>query len=832
MISFSSTAWLIPAAIVLIAGIVAVVIASRRGHAPQRIRMLAGALKVFGLALLAICLIEPVWSGVQPKPHSNLFLTLVDNSASQTSGEQSTTPTIAEQIADVVDDDPRPESWQKRLQQDFELHRFAFDRRLKHVSEYSELTWNGESSALKSALADIGQRYESRPLGGILLLTDGQTTDLTPGELDELLHQVGDVPIYPVRFDAPEAMLDLAIGKVSVSQTPFEDAPVSIQCDVAVSGLADAMKKYDGDLLAVCHLVNEDGETVESEKLPVTDASSTLPFRFQFRPIATGLNSYALQVELQAFEGMDESVLTETTVANNSRVIQIDRGSDNQRVLYVSGRPNWEFKFLRRALADDQQVDLVGMIRVAKREAKFDFRGRDGQSSNSFFRGFKNDTDEETERYDEPVIVRLNTKDANELRGGFPKKADELFAYDAIILDDIEAEFFTHDQLALLEQFVSERGGGLLMLGGTESFTNGEYKRTPVADALPVYLDKATVPIDDLGVSLDLTREGWLQPWIRLRPNEDAEKQRLADMPLFKTLNPVKGIKPGASVLATVTDTNGDRWPALVTQKYGHGRVGAMLIGDLWRWQLQRTEDNPDDLAKTWRQTVRWLVADVPKRVNVRSEPAPDIAPEAVRVHVRVTDDEFQPLENSQVLIKVNGPITSESFVRAAAADSADNEAEAGDGSEATGTQPDVALADGDETEIVLDAESSLDEPGVYSAVFVPKESGAWTFSAEAVTGDGDKLPAAESGWVYQPAVEEFQSAGINESLLVALAEQSGGEIIEADELDDFVAELQSRPQPVMEAWTMPLWDQPLVFLIVLCCLMGEWGLRRSKGLP
>jgi len=80
--------------------------------------------------------------------------------------------------------------------------------------------------------------------------------------------------------------------------------------------------------------------------------------------------------------------------------------------------------------------------------------------------------------------------------------------------------------------------------------------------------------------------------------------------------------------------------------------------------------------------------------------------------------------------------------------------------------------------------------------------------------------------------VEEFQRPGINDALLTKLAEQTGGEMVDAEDLDDFVSKLQSKPMPVVEAWTMPLWDQPLVFLIVLCSLIGEWGLRRANGLP
>jgi hypothetical protein len=79
---------------------------------------------------------------------------------------------------------------------------------------------------------------------------------------------------------------------------------------------------------------------------------------------------------------------------------------------------------------------------VAKREPKFDFRGRAGETSNPLFRGFGDQGRETAERYDQPVLTRLNTRDELELRAGFPKTPEELYGFRAIILDDIEAEFF------------------------------------------------------------------------------------------------------------------------------------------------------------------------------------------------------------------------------------------------------------------------------------------------------------------------------------------------------------------------------------------------------
>src|SRR5204863_5677212 len=140
---------------------------------------------------------------------------------------------------------------------------------------------------------------------------------------------------------------------------------------------------------------------------------------------------------------------------------------------------------------------------------------------------------EDTERYDQPVLVRLNTRDELELRSGFPATPEELYGYHAVVVDDLEAEFFTPDQAALLQRYVSERGGGFLMLGGMECFQQGKYQRTPIGDMLPVYLERGPENRPMGPLKLNLTREGWLQTWARLRDNEAAEKSRLQTMAPF-----------------------------------------------------------------------------------------------------------------------------------------------------------------------------------------------------------------------------------------------------------------------------------------------------------
>jgi uncharacterized membrane protein len=459
----------------------------------------------------------------------------------------------------------------------------------------------------------------------------------------------------------------------------------------------------------------------------------------------------------------------------------------------VAGRPNWEYKFLNRAVQEDTQVQLVALIRAAKREPKFDFRGR-GESSNPLYRGFDN-KDDTTERYDQPVLVRQNTRDDMELRGGFPKTAEDLFGYQAIILDDLEAEFFTPDQMTLLQKFVSERGGGFLMLGGQECFQQGLYDRTPIGDLLPVYLDAAAEAKPSTQYRLTLTREGWLQPWARLRTTETDEKSRLAEMPPFEVLNPIRRIKPGASVVSTVTDPSGKTYPALVAQRFGRGRAAALLVGDLWLWGMQDAERHRD-LDKAWRQMMRWLVADVPNRIDLQIEPISGDPNQAVQLQVRVRTPQFQPQEDAAVTFAVQRR---------------DN---------GTNTPP-----------IHLTAEPSNQEPGLYQATFVPRENGAYQVNAAVTNAVGAELGRVQTGWTTDLTADEFRALNPNRSLLAGLARQTGGALVPAANLEAFVRTLPNRKAPITESYSLPAWHQPLFFLFALACLVAEWGLRRWKGL-
>lgn len=768
---------------------------------------LAAAMKLMAIALLAVCLLQPMRSGTRPKPQANLLPILVDNSQSMALRPAPDLPTLGEATAKLVD----PETgWRKRLAQDFDVRTYAFDARLENANEIEKLASDGWATSLGDSIDQLRARLGKRPVAGMLLFTDGNATDAAPEDRD--WSQVG-FPIYPVVPSLRGRLVDLRVADVAVTQSDFETAPVTVR----VSLQADEM---DGQEVVVQLIDLAGGVTVEEQTVTIADQKRDPTVTFRFRPLQSGVRFY----RVAAFRSADrdqwesETATGEVTFRNNSRLVTVDGSRGPYRVLYLAGRPNWEFKFLRRAIQEDAETELVGLLRIADKEAKFSFRDREVSTVNPLFAGGAEPDEETAQQYDEAVLVRLGVRDADELTRGFPRTADELFRYQAIILDDIEAEFFSQDQLMLIRRFVSARGGGLLLLGGKESFDGKRFAQSPLGELSPVYpprsgvepalaFDPAARPF-----RFELTREGMVQPWVRLRENEKGEAERLQNMPPFQMVSPIGTVKPGASVLAVVRTNDGETIPAVVTQRFGKGRSAAIPMTDLWRWSMRRPRPElvgrnvvaldqsnaadqqllRDDPAQAWRQVTRWLVNEAPQRVECVAITSDDVtAP--TRLITTVFDESYMPLENANVEIEITPP-TGDAFKVAATAD--------------------------------------FDSPGQYVASHWAIERGGYFVTARVTAEDGSEIGTAQAGWTTDPAAAEFRNLAINRDLLQRIADSTGGELIEADALDDFVTSLPSRKVPVTQTWVYPIWHRPWVMFVAILCLCGEWGLRRWKGMP
>lgn len=783
-VTIPQTVWVWPAAILALAATGLLVWTYRRSPRNDPAGRIAFVAKLLGVFVLTMCLIEPLWSGRRAKSGANLFVVIADNSTSMNIRDPDSDRTRGEILRDALD--VTRTDWLAALADSFQLRMYTFDSRLRRTSNFSELTFEGAASTIGAALQAVAERYRDRPLAGVLLMTDGNATD----GLAQSADPSGAPPVYPVVIGRDRAGKDLSVANVSVSQTAFEDAPVIVQADIEAAGFA-------GQTVAV-ELTDESGGLVERQTWKVSKNDERQVFRFRVRPSRAGILFYQVRVARVLSDDASDPTAShsEATLANNARTVVVDRGEGPYRILYVAGRPNWEYKFLQRAVSEDDQVQMVGLIRVARREPKYDWRGRSGEQSNPLYRGFDNQDREETEAYDQPVLVRLNTRDAAELQEGFPKTAELLFGYHAVILDDIEAAFFTHDQMDLLRRFVTERGGGFFMLGGKDSFREGGFDRTPISSILPVYLDRVPQNVTNSTIRITLTREGWLEPWTRLRDNEQAERERLGTMPDFRVLNRVRSTKAAARTVGTIGGDGAEGLPALIVQRIGHGRSAALTVGDIWRWGMQSPEAR-EDMNKFWRQTLRWLVADVPGRISLQVADEPDRANDVMPLRVRVRSESFEPMDSVSVAVEVDQPQGQT---------------------------------------LRLTATPAAGESGLFESAYVPRVSGGYRARAVVTGPDGIEIGRAQAGWATDLEAREFRSIKANRPLLEQIARQTGGRVVEIDELERFARSLPNREAPISEFWVRPLWDLPgvlpAVFLLVVLCLAVEWTLRRWKGMP
>lgn len=102
----------------------------------------------------------------------------------------------------------------------------------------------------------------------------------------------------------------------------------------------------------------------------------------------------------------------------------------------------------------------------------------------------------------EAAAVRTVTVRSSEL----PSTLPELAAYEAVVLVNQSAYDSTTQQQELLRQYVHDTGGGLVMVGGPDTFGAGGWIGSPLADALPISLDppqKRQMPMGALALVID-----------------------------------------------------------------------------------------------------------------------------------------------------------------------------------------------------------------------------------------------------------------------------------------------------------------------------------------
>jgi uncharacterized membrane protein len=569
-----------------------------------RDRLVLTGLRMLVLALILFCLFRPTLVVRAAVPQQNVVAVLLDDSRSMQIPDWGGKPRgdfLRQQFG-------APESpIIKALSDRFLVRTFRFSSSANRIEPEDGLTFNGSQTRLAPSLEGAREELAGLPVSGVVLVSDGaDTSDVSLG--DALLALKAEkLPVFTVGVGSPQLTRDIQIDRVSTPKSVLKDASLMVNLVITQTGYAGRTVTVD---------VEDEGRIVGSQQVQLPADGSPATARVRATVTDAGPRLFKFRVAQQPDEVVPQ---------NNVREALIEVRDRKEKILYFEGEPRFEMKFIRRAVVEDKNLQIVALQRTA---------------DNKF--------------------LRLDVDNPDELLGGFPKTREELFSYRALILGSVEAGAFTGDQLQMISDFVDRRGGTLLMLGGARSFAEGGYGGTPVADALPLAIDpktRASEPADLSRIQIMPTRAGQAHAVTQIAGTEAASSARWRELPQVTTVNAPLQPKPGATVLLNGTDDRGRTQAVLTWHQYGRGKAIAMTLQDTWQWQMHASISLEDQTHENyWRQMMRWLVDGVPGVVETRTTTDRVEPGEAVTIEAAVVDPTFVELNDAAVVAHVTQP--------------------------------------------------------------------------------------------------------------------------------------------------------------------------------
>ena len=681
------------------------------------------------IALVLFMLWHPAISVARLRPQQNVVAVLVDHSRSMGIVEDGK-PRL-QRAEEVLDNHLLAD-----LKKKFQVRLYGFGRDSARVDQTRNLAADDNATRIGDSLKHIAAEAGTMPLGAIVLLSDGG--DNTGGVDRETIAQLRQlrIPVHTVGFGPDHFDKDIEIVDVATAARALPQSKLTARVAIRQHGYSDSKVKLT---------VRENGHPVAQQEITLkADAEQSETILFNAGP--KGAHTFQIGIE---------PVAGEQNAQNNFMVRLVNVSEKKMRVLYIDGEPRWEYKFIRRAIMDydDPAIDFLGMVRT---------------------------TQNKTYRQ-----VGANPK---ELENGFPEKAEELFAYDGLIIGSVEASYFSNAQQQMIRDFADRRGGGVLFLGGRFALADGGYASTPMAEMMPLRIPAEKTWSRNFA-DVALTEAGRESPITRLEDARGRNDVRWKKMPQVANYAGMGAPKPGAVVLMTVAEPGHRPSPLLTIQNYGRGRVGVFASAGSWRWKM--LQDHTDKThAMFWQQLMRWMVTETPGTV-VSATPhqvLPDETQVPFRVNVR--DKTFNP---------VAGAVVQTTIVR-----------------------PDGG-AD------VVDLKPDPLEAGVYTGVYSAEKPG--TYVAEtAARQDKTELGRDTLTFRREDGVAENFGAAQNRDLLEKLSNDTGGTYNTpegAGKLSDAVAVSEAG---ITGHDNLDIWDMPALFLLALLIRGGEWLLRRRWG--
>ena len=441
---------------------------------------------------------------------------------------------------------------------------FSFGRSLEAAGEGDtaakgmlKLQPTDEGTALGSAIQEALDTHQGQPVGAVILLTDGGSNEgLNVLDVAARLRD-RKIPVYPVGVGLP-APPDVRIVGVLAPDTVFDQDEVTVRVQLRSDG-------YDNSAAEIRLMVDgvDAGGTDARKRVVLNGGEQVVEFKYTPRK----KNTQAEGKEQQELKVVIANLPGETDEGNNTATKPVTVTDEKIKVLYVEGKPRWEYRYLRGVLLRDRRLDVKFLMTQGDAE--------------------------------------LATYQPKQYISRFPDEPTAANQFDLVIMGDVPASYFRGAQMERIDQLVRKHSGSLLMLAG-HRYAPATYARTPIADLLPVRVEgSGTYPVDAdtfptvtakgldgaLG-QLDVTEKLSQDLWQVVRP-------------IYMV--PAVSAKESATLLLSFNKPVGptrDPYPLLAWHQVGSGKVMYVGTDQLWRLRY-RTGDKYH--ARFWSQSIQFL---------------------------------------------------------------------------------------------------------------------------------------------------------------------------------------------------------------------------------
>jgi hypothetical protein len=556
----------------------------------------------------------------------------------------------------------------------------------------------GSETRLGHAVRSLINEERSAPLAGIVLFSDGgQNAGVDPQSAIDAAREA-KVPVFTVGIGSDRRPANVRISDFVAPARAYPGDSFTVTGYLQSAELSgrtvtvELTSKPAGEANK-----NEQGKVEGTERVTLGNRGDVIPVKFEITPGESGRRTLRIAVK---------SPPEDTTPADDAQEADVEIVDRKTRVLLFASGPTREYIFLRNQLRRDKEMIVDVYLQTAQ-----------------------------------PGI----SQDANEILEEFPSTPQELFEYDCIVGFDPDWLELEPETLELVERWVAEKAGGLIVLAGpVETDRWAQDPKTAKIRALyPVEFNRRLSLVEDgrFGSEtpwpLEFSREGLEAEFLWLADSAPASGHAWATFGGVYGYYGVQGAKPGASVYARYSDpesaSSGQLPVYMAGHFFGSGRVFYLGSGEMWR--LRAVDDSYFEqfYTKLVRHVSQGRLLIGSTRGMLLVDRDRYLSGGTVVVRAQLNNPQFEPLDLPQVDLQV--------------------------------VQPDSTVQ-------TLPLAADPDRKGMYSGQFTAVQEGTYRLELDVPGSEGQELSRRIQ--VKVPDLER-ENPQRNDALLSEMAKRTGG---------------------------------------------------------